>query len=395
MGVMKAIIIKIVAIVISVCIAIGAVIGFFTVLSAKASSLSGDYSSYTDLGDYIVKTDEKDAIPTLTKAQLKQAVDSCFSGKAHDNYIAELDGFIEMQKKHKVNAAFAVAVAQTESTGGSNWDLISSSTNNWYSIQGSHGGGYVDRNGTSWNSYKDFTEATDEFGKLIEENYFPQGKISVDTVGTIYCDPPTEWAASVKAHLDKIYAAAGVEIPKSSGVFSGDTYRFGEHNYKLFKQGNYNDSFGSGRTIASAGCGATSIAICMTGYGVDVDPSSLTKRCASKYGYTCDLGNISPWMEEYGFKGDYYAFGSDAYEKMYNHIKSGKPVVFNIGAGGVLYRIDGSYSSHPYGHYLTLLGVNEKGHFFVGDPSSGSNNWTTIENLKNSSPYGYYLFDKK
>ena len=103
MNVMKAVIIKVAVIVFSICIAIGAVIGLFTVFAAKASSLSGDYSSYTDLGDYIIKTDEKGAIPTLSIDQLKQAVDSCYSGKAHDNYISELDGFIEMQKKHKVN----------------------------------------------------------------------------------------------------------------------------------------------------------------------------------------------------------------------------------------------------------------------------------------------------
>ena len=85
------------------------------------------------------------------------------------------------------------------------------------------GGGYVDRNGTSWNVYKSFADATDEFGSLISKSYFSIGKISVETVGTIYCDPPTDWAKSVKSLLEKMYSAVGETITPARGSASGDT----------------------------------------------------------------------------------------------------------------------------------------------------------------------------
>ena len=100
-------------------ILVGGLIGGLTETKSSSGSSSydsGDWSSYTDLGEYIVKTDESGAMPPLTKQQLKNAIDKCYTGQAHENYISELDSFISMQNKYKVNAAFAVCVAQTEST---------------------------------------------------------------------------------------------------------------------------------------------------------------------------------------------------------------------------------------------------------------------------------------
>ena len=99
-------------------IVIGGVLGGLADSSSStgSSSYSGDWSNYTDLGEYIVKTDESGAMPPLTKQQLKNAIDKCYSGEAHKNYISQLDSFISMQNKYKLNAAFAVCVAQTEST---------------------------------------------------------------------------------------------------------------------------------------------------------------------------------------------------------------------------------------------------------------------------------------
>ena len=127
--------------VIGIVFIVALIISFFdAAISANASSYSGNLSDYTNLGEYIIKTDEANAIIPLSKSQLKTAIDKVYSGQSHDNYIDNLDAFIEIQDKYKVNAAFAVAVAQTESSGGTNWDFISPSTYNWYSIQGSIGG---------------------------------------------------------------------------------------------------------------------------------------------------------------------------------------------------------------------------------------------------------------
>ena len=108
---------------------IGAIIAAF-IKADSASAYSGNYSDYVNLGDYIVKTDDPGAMPALTKQQLEYGIKANYSGQIKDNLLSWVNAFIKIQDKYKINAAFTVAVSIAESSAGTNWDLIASSTNN-------------------------------------------------------------------------------------------------------------------------------------------------------------------------------------------------------------------------------------------------------------------------
>lgn len=223
MGVMKAVIIKIVAIALAICVTIGAVIGLFTVFSASASSFVGDYSSYSDLGSYTVKIDESGAMPPLTKKQLKTAIEGGgFTEKMTQHYIDWMDAVLGVQSKYKINAVFCIAIIQVEHGGGGpdgdiNWGSIPSSSYNIVSIKSNSGG---------WVNYSSYEDAIiNGLGKLLYDNYLSEGRYTITDIGNKYCPPQADenqgrrrWDDMVKEHVDKMYAAAGVQIPMTGSA---------------------------------------------------------------------------------------------------------------------------------------------------------------------------------
>ena len=125
----------------------------------------------------------------------------------YENIVNNAEAFIQMQETYQVNACFAAAVTITESSGGKGWDLIDPSTYNWFSIKGSHGGGYVDRNGTSWCKFSSFAEAVDYFGQLISKEdgyYYGQNKYWVKKdIAPVYCSE--SWGESTVEHMNTAY----------------------------------------------------------------------------------------------------------------------------------------------------------------------------------------------
>lgn len=283
------------------------------------------------------------------------------------------------------------ALHKQNQRGGTGWDYISSDTYNWYSIKGSIGGGYIDRKGTSWNVYSSFSEANDEFGSLIANNYFTEKKITVETIGTIYCVPPTPWSNSVKDLLDRMYATVEIE----GGSFNGESYKYAGKTYKLFNQKDYQDSF-AGSTIAENGCGVTSVAIIVSAYKNGENPPSIAKSCEPKYGdtvfpkygYGNPNGVFHRYLGDYGLKCvEYEGVNGD---NILKHLKSGKAVIYNY--GGYLKMNDGR-GFWTSGHFVTLLGL-EGDNIFVGDPA-GYSGETTMANIMAAGPKRYFLVDKK
>lgn len=370
------------------------VISFVDTGSSSASS-SSDWSGYTEAGAYIVKTDEDGALKPLTKDQLKTAIDEVYTSnqEAHDNYISCLDTFIEIQSEYKVNAAFAVATAQNESSGGTAWDLISADTYNWFSFTGTVGGGYVDRKGTSWDKYSSFNEATEYFGQYMTgSNYFGDGRYSVSDIMQKYdAGNASSDTEDIQSDLDKMYSAAGVEMDISNAT----TYTYKGKTYKLYSQKDYNDNFGGSRTIASAGCGATSLAIVISAWDSSINPSNLTSQC-SHYGYTCDNNSVfNSWLGDFDLTGSFVnAKSSDAMSKIVEHLKSGMPVIYNI--HGTLTLNDGESNDYSAnGHFITLLGLDDDDNIFVGDPY-GKDGYATQQNITNSlGSWGNYLLVKE
>ena len=124
------------------------------------------------------------ALPACSEAQLKQIVDSSGMGEQGKANMSSVVGdLVKYQEQYGVNAVFFMAACATESGWGNGWDLIDPSTYNWMSVKGTRNGGYIDRNGTSWNKYNSFSDAAEAFFELITNNaqdgyYFGQGKFS-------------------------------------------------------------------------------------------------------------------------------------------------------------------------------------------------------------------------
>lgn len=165
--------------------------------------------------DLIVDITKSNENLILTKEQIQQAIQQCYSGNAESNLLGALDAFYYIQQTNKVNAIFGIAVAVQESSAGTNWALIDQSTHNWMSVTGSYmGQTYEDKNGTNWRSYDSFDIATRDFGNLIStsSNYFKGGNYTVKTIAQKYCVPPDGWANGVLSIMKKLYFSLGIDL---------------------------------------------------------------------------------------------------------------------------------------------------------------------------------------
>ena len=181
---------------------------------------------------YIVKIDEGGAAPYVENVDdLKKILATYSDAQGARNLVGAADAFMQIQNEYGINAIFAASVAIKESGAGTAWDLIDSSTYNWMSTQGSRGGGYKDRNGTTWNRFSSFSEATLAFGELISGestgNYFGKGYYSVGDIAAKggYCDPPGGWIKGVCSQMEAFYNRAvnelGITLVNGENIDSG------------------------------------------------------------------------------------------------------------------------------------------------------------------------------
>ena len=161
-------------------------------------------SSSTD-GDVIVDIEKCDKSLVVTdKDTLKKAFKS-YAG--NQKLLENLDVFMEMQEKYKVNALFAAAASIAETSGGRAGHAIDG-YNNWFNIRGADG---------NWKNYKDAKESIMGFGNLIankDENdghdYFKDNRRSVKQIGPIFCDE--KWSESVLTYMTDLYKAIGIDL---------------------------------------------------------------------------------------------------------------------------------------------------------------------------------------
>lgn len=179
----------------------------------------GDFTSIMSIrGSMVVKVDEPQALKELNKQQITDVINNYFKHKeAKENFLGVVDDLVYIQDTYKVNAIFAMAIIQKESSGGTGWDLIGRETHNWASIKGSYsydGKPYTDRNGTNWKKYASFNEATRDLGKHIGEDgpYFKDRNYTVETIGNKYCQPPDAWIDQISKYIVKMYESIGESV---------------------------------------------------------------------------------------------------------------------------------------------------------------------------------------
>lgn len=180
-------------------------------------------------GGYIVNTTKSSEDLVLNQEQLTTAIRGWASSGTRKNNLDSVgvSKFIELQNRYNVNAVFAIAVFQQENGCGSNTNakLIRNTTYNWGSIQGSYNGNsWIDAEGIRWCKYSNYSEATEDFMRLIRNNYFSEGRDSVQEVSEKYCPGTSEaWKSGVSAIMTEIYNAAGISLSNQTAE-NGDGY---------------------------------------------------------------------------------------------------------------------------------------------------------------------------
>ena len=249
-----------------------------------------DFSDLTSVG-LKVKVGETGAPEALTKQQI---ISKRFSGEAYNNLMSAIDAFMEIQNRYHVNAVFAIAVAQKESSCGVNWAAIDPSTHNWYSIRGDYNGNSID----GWRKYPSFKEAVNDFGKLIGTSsyYFGGGNITIGNIGKSYCPPGDEWSRGVSQFVKEMYESIGITIYAVGG---------NELQAKVVEVAQNSASYG-----ISAQAGYCQAWVYQVYYKAGACPAGTSVCCAvhagQKWGVSTDWSQIQVGATVYGYSGSKY-----------------------------------------------------------------------------------------
>ena len=280
-----------IAVLIGIIIGGGAFIGSGSGSSSSASS-AFDISTI-EKGDFIVKTDEEGALPTLSKEQLKKAC-NCLSGEQKTNALKFIDALKEAEDKYKVNAVFSLSVFRKENGIATDKSgILGKGTYNIGSLRGSYKG----QSYNGWRKYPNYDEAIVDYADNIANGsyYFKAGKYNVKDIGTVYCTPPDEWIKIVKEYMIEFYKSAGVSTGNDSGtVAKGGEGTLGVYTstsgkkYNLYLQGGNapwaNNDYGNDHSMAKAGCGPTAEAIIASAYNGSITPETARADIVKKYG---------------------------------------------------------------------------------------------------------------
>lgn len=252
-----------------------------------------DFSDLTSVG-LKVKVGETGAPEALTKQQIEEIISKRFSGEAYNNLMSAIDAFMEIQNRYHVNAVFAIAVAQKESSCGVNWAAIDPSTHNWYSIRGDYNGNSID----GWRKYPSFKEAVNDFGKLIGTSsyYFGGGNITIGNIGKSYCPPGDEWSRGVSQFVKEMYESIGITIYAVGG---------NELQAKVVEVAQNSASYG-----ISAQAGYCQAWVYQVYYKAGACLAGTSVCCAvhagQKWGVSTDWSQIQVGATVYGYSGSKY-----------------------------------------------------------------------------------------
>ena len=176
----------------------------------------------------------------------------------------------------------------------------------------------------------------------------------------------------VKDHAERIIDMASEfdEFDMNGQYLNDITFYQGENGFKgeimYFNQTYYpNNNYGSYGTIASHGCGPTSLAIAMSSLlGQAIDPVTVTNWACSN-GYCTSGGSywslIVDGPAHWGLKSEQVGKDAASVQKVVDALASGDAFVVAIMGPGHFTR---------GGHFITLAGVNDQRQALVYDPAS-------------------------
>lgn len=180
--------------------------------------------------------------------------------------------------------------------------------------------------------------------------------------------------------------SSGDENTGSIGDGYESTFSFGGKEYKQYKQtrGAYKTvKFGNG-TVSSSGCGPTSVAIILSGYGINADPGDVATTMMNNK-YKESSGESIRWaFSAYGLS-SHTIYGVRK-EDLKNHLSQGKPVVVSVNNN-----LNGMFTNG--GHLMAILGINEKDEVYVSNPNPGTKTgWCPIDDIITCSASKYAIY---
>ena len=166
---------------------------------------------------------------------------------------------------------------------------------------------------------------------------------------------------SIKSSINNIKSQIDSCLSNINGIVLEGSV-LAQHEFVNYYQTDYQESYGYGSTIASAGCGPTSMAMVLTYLkGETIDPVE-TANWSLKNGHRVK-NNGTAWSffnaisKEYGVESKQMSVSRS---NITSSLQDGKMVVMVVGPG---HFTNG-------GHYIVLTGMNEDGSINVADPNS-------------------------
>ncbi len=342
-------------------------------------------------GSYVGNFDVHDESLFITDLEtLKKALAGGYSKS--DKLVENAQAFLDMQEKYKVNAIFAASVSITETSAGRAGHAIDG-CNNWFNItttSSANAHTTVSKKGTvyHWRIFPTIHDGIGAFGSNIAEGsyYYTQGKYTVGDIGQVYCpntaEHPTQaddWIEATLAQMSRFYEAVGIDIspyieaPVGGGITGagGDGYRgtYTTADGKTYVEylqyaGPWEGNYFMGGTMHNSGCSITSVAVTLSGFGIDVNPEDIRTRYPSGV-------NLKDLIESYGLKCEVKTVNQTSKQEILDHLNTGNPVIIN--AGG--------YWTSSSGHYFPVLEA------LGGDQ-------VYVSNVGSSTKTGAYSIDK-
>lgn len=351
--------------------------------------------NYEDALNYDININHSNSMKVLSESELNKIIEkSDVSDRGKENMKSVTADLVKYQEKYGVNAVFVMAIIRAESGWGIGWDLISPTTYNWASIRGNLNGGYIDRNGQSWNNYNSYSEASEAVFKLIAESgyYFGAQKYTVKEVCKVMNDNEI-YGKIVAKYISEYYGyISDTQSDNNDSNNYSDTpyvrndtnqirktgiegyYKNGDKQFTVYAQG-YNDVWGSmpywNSDYANSAAGITSVATILSGFGVNKNPVDVNNDGIITNGDTLP-SQLTDQFGKYSLYCSDPVFSSDV---VIANLKKGNPVLVNLH--------NATIGNNKYkDHYVALLGMSDDGKIFLADPAGGGNNTGYFEQDK-------------
>ena len=206
-------------------------------------------------------------------------------------------------------------------------------------------------------AYKTYTNARTNL-EISKDNYNKANAAGKTSDAASFSQAITQYQNEMtraKAEIESALSSAS--SPKLEATALSGNGALGE--FINYYQYNYSQHYGGG-TIASWGCGPTSLAMVLTYLkGEEITP--VETAALGDGTYTCSEGTYWSYFgdmaERYGVQCEEQEITSN---NIMNALKEGKPVIASMGPG--------HFTSG--GHFIVLRGVDDNGQIIVADPAS-------------------------